>query len=241
MPRSYYPPMSLGRAIDIPRTIIEANAGYPMNKPLLGEQLGYTAEANVFRELLTSSRNYGFTNEGYQAQSISVTELGEEVIKGNLNAIFEALLNVETFREFYERYREKALPPENVLRSFFTEELGVPERQLDRVIEGVLTDGREWKLVVEMAGVERVVSQDVAKSRIESNVNELPVDLEIKAEPSLVEAAQERPQPQAPVSRIEPQLQLNIQIHIAADTPHDSIEVVFRNMAKYLLDARDHE
>jgi len=35
--------------------------------------------------------------------------------------------------------------------------------------------------------------------------------------------------------RVEPGIQLNIEIHIAADTPDDKIEIIFKNMKQYLL------
>ncbi len=35
--------------------------------------------------------------------------------------------------------------------------------------------------------------------------------------------------------RIEPRIQLNIEIHIAADTPEGKIETIFKNMKQYLL------
>lgn len=39
----------------------------------------------------------------------------------------------------------------------------------------------------------------------------------------------------APKVKITPNLQLNIEIHIAADTSDDKIEAIFKNMKKYLL------
>lgn len=38
-----------------------------------------------------------------------------------------------------------------------------------------------------------------------------------------------------PEVKITPRLQLNIEIHIAADTPDEKIETIFKNMKKYLL------
>jgi len=35
--------------------------------------------------------------------------------------------------------------------------------------------------------------------------------------------------------KVEPRIQLNIELHIAADTPDDKIETIFRNMKQYLL------
>lgn len=37
------------------------------------------------------------------------------------------------------------------------------------------------------------------------------------------------------IAKVEPRIQLNIEIHIAADTPDDKIETIFKNMKQYLL------
>jgi hypothetical protein len=57
------------------------------------------------------------------------------------------------------------------------------------------------------------------------------------------------PEPATPVSReaslpevkVNPNLQLNIQVHIAPDTPEEKIEAIFKNMRKYLLGKEDQE
>ena len=43
------------------------------------------------------------------------------------------------------------------------------------------------------------------------------------------------PEEATPEVKITPHLQLNIEIHIAADTSDDKIETIFKNMKKYLL------
>lgn len=43
------------------------------------------------------------------------------------------------------------------------------------------------------------------------------------------------PEEVTPEVKITPRLQLNIEIHIAADTSDDKIETIFKNMKKYLL------
>ncbi len=53
------------------------------------------------------------------------------------------------------------------------------------------------------------------------------------------EAAGEEAEKAADVSsgvKVNPNLQLNIQVHIDPATPEDKIEAIFRNMRKYLLD-----
>ncbi len=35
--------------------------------------------------------------------------------------------------------------------------------------------------------------------------------------------------------KVEPRIQVNVEIHIAADTPDEKIEAIFRNMRQYLL------
>lgn len=43
------------------------------------------------------------------------------------------------------------------------------------------------------------------------------------------------PEEVTPEVKVAPHLQINIEIHIAADTSDDKIETIFKNMKKYLL------
>jgi hypothetical protein len=54
---------------------------------------------------------------------------------------------------------------------------------------------------------------------------------------AVVEPTVATPSPEmvAPEVKVAPRLQLNIEIHIAPDTPDDKIKVIFENMKKYLM------
>lgn len=46
-------------------------------------------------------------------------------------------------------------------------------------------------------------------------------------------------EPRSPEVKVNPSLQLNIQIHIDPDTPDEKIETIFKNMRKYLIDKQE--
>ena len=52
-------------------------------------------------------------------------------------------------------------------------------------------------------------------------------------------AESEKPADGKPGIKVNPNLQLNIQVHIDPATPEDKIEAIFRNMRKYLLGKSD--
>ncbi len=62
-------------------------------------------------------------------------------------------------------------------------------------------------------------------------------DVEVEKEVVVEEPIHDHKQESVPKSkaRVEPGIQLHIEIHIAADTPDDKIEAIFKNMKTYLL------
>jgi hypothetical protein len=85
---------------------------------------------------------------------------------------------------------------------------------------------------------DRFVPIDLAKEKM-SVVLRVPVDSAatesvIPKDVAAIEKQSDNGKSKTTLS-ISPNLQLNIQIHIAADTPEDKIEAIFRNMRVYLL------
>jgi hypothetical protein len=115
MPKSYFPPKSLKDALSIPRTIFK-NGGQPMYRVTIAHELGLKADSDRFRELITASSGYGLTDGSYRAEKIELQKLGEEVARGNPDAIYQALFSVELFGKFYEHFKggSGAVPSEKV-------------------------------------------------------------------------------------------------------------------------------
>jgi hypothetical protein len=240
MPRSYFPPKSLKEALSIPRAIFEKNAGKPMYRLTLAAELNLKPEATTFRELITASSGYGLTSGSYKAERIELESLGADIVLGKLEPAYDALFSIEPFQKFHEYFATggtRGIPSEKAAKDFLKDECGIPERQVNRVLTGILQNARDWHLIQDISGGERFVPLGLAIKKANEAL-EFVSGEPAPATPTPSEVAiLESPvaQPAKPTVRIVPTLQLNIEIHISADTPDDKIETIFRNMKKHLL------
>jgi hypothetical protein len=187
---------------------------------------------------MTSSAGYGFTTGSYIAEKIEIEPRGEEVAKGNIDAIFDGLFSIEVFQKFYDHFTtgsSKSVPSDKAARDFLEKDCSIPARQITAVLTNILQNARDWQLIQDIAGGEKLVPKDLAKKKVGSLIG-----------PSIVEVEQSVPQPTTlktvpietkvmPAIDIPPKLQLNIEIHIGADVSDEKIETIFKNMKKYLL------
>jgi hypothetical protein len=233
MPRSYYPPEPLKEALSIPRTIYEKGASKPMFRVTLAEELTLSSGGVKFRDLVTASSGYGLTSGSRIADKIELQQRGLSLAEGKAEEAIEALLSIEVFQQFYDHFGSggsRAVPTEKVAKDFLMTECGIPERQVEGVLINILKDARDWYLIQNIAGGEKFVPADLAKEKLKATFG-------VAATPTSPPEALSplSPKPDKPVVDVVPKLQLNIEIHIAADTPEEKIETIFKNMKKYLL------
>ncbi len=238
MPRSFFPPRSLRQSLIIPSTILERAGGKPMFRLTLAEELKTRAESDSFRELITASSGFGLTAGSREAEKIELLPRGEQLAQGSVDAAIEALFSIEVFQHFYEHFGNgRAVPSEQVIRDFLTTDERIPERQVQAVITGIIENARDWYLIQTIGGGERIVPIDIAKNKARSSAEDDSRDVFQSPDSAPQKAPSAPPSRTNGSTRIElsPGLQLNIAIHIAADTPDEKIEVFFKNMRKYLL------
>lgn len=239
MPKSYYPPTTLKSALTISNAIFEKNAGKPIFRVTLAEELGFKSESRTFRDLITASAGYKLTSGSYISEKITLEELGNEITQGNVEAAYNALFSNETFTKFYENFGgggSKGIPSEKVARDFLHNDCGIPEGQSKGVLENLIQDAKDWLLIQNIAGGDKFVPVDLAKQKIGVSFQAKPITTENEKpkEPPVTENPPNAKNTK-PALSISPNLQLNIQIHIAADTPDEKIEAIFKNMRIYLL------
>ena len=110
------------------------------------------------------------------------------------------------YPQLFKAYPNAQSLSKNDLEGYFRQQTG----KAGSVLEKMLTTFRTLCSQADFAGV------DVTKEK--------PTP-----EPKEAEIGEERK------VKVEPKIQLNIEIHIAPDTPDDKIETIFRNMKQYLL------
>ena len=234
MAKSYYPPKPLREAKAIARTIVESGGGRPMVRLTIANERNLTPGGRSFRQLITASAGYGLTSGSYVAEEIELQDRGRQVVAGDLGAVYEALFSVELFAKFHEQYKNAKVPSDQAGHDFLKRDCGVPDGQVKAVYSRLLQDARDWQIVQDIAGAESVVPLQMARTKAASELDMFDEAVSVARERPEAGIVEAEPDQRRRVD-LEPRLQLSIAIHIAADTPEDKIETIFRNMGKYLL------
>ena len=233
--KSYFPPYDLNEALLITRTIWEKNAGRPMRRLTLFDELGRSPESGSSRQLLTASSGYGLTRGSYQAEVIKITERGQAIVERNdPQAKLDSVLEVEVFRAFFDKYRNAALPSETATIDFLKEQ-GVPGKSAPACLEILLKSGEQVALIQEISGTKRVVSPEHALEEL-SKVPGIAPPLKLekeKEEPAVQDTPAKGSEERA--KRL-PSLNINIQIHLPADAKPETYEIIFKNIREQLMD-----
>ena len=79
IPNRNYPPLPLRDGRRVVDVMQEEASGMVVSRLTLAELLETTPASSVFKELVATSRFYGLTEGGINAEEFSVTELGERV------------------------------------------------------------------------------------------------------------------------------------------------------------------
>ena len=106
--------------------------------------------------------------------------------------------------------------------------------KVSTVLSNIITNMRDWQLIQDIAGGEKICPVELAKGKMgAAEESQSPALAPAASSPKARESIPE--EPGKPLAKVVPRLQLNIEIHIAADTPDNKIEAIFRHMRDYLL------
>jgi hypothetical protein len=226
------PSYSLEQAIRVPRAIADSYAYRPTRPLQVAGAMVMSPTAGPFRMLSGAAIAYGLTNGGAFAPEIGITPLGMRIVRpttpgDDLAAKRDALLRPKIVGEFLRQYDGATLPPDTIAKNVLLEK-GVPKERLDDVLvlilEGAADVGflREinGKQYVDLAGTSEVASDasGAAPSSRASGSEPLEASNAVRTNVSL-----------------SPGININIEIHIAADASADTVQEIFKNMRRYVL------
>ncbi len=158
IPNRNYPSLRLEQARRVAEVMHDQASGMTVGRLTLAELLKTTPGSSVFKERVASSRFYGLTDGGINAEEFSVTELGErlnspdEAVK--IAALKEAVLRVPPFRAFFEAFSNRKVPGMAAFREFLTKNADVDEAHVEFCIAHILGDADE-------AGLTRTINGSV--------------------------------------------------------------------------------
>ena len=109
-PKRHFPSYPLGSALELAEAVYK-QLGTDCTLPQLAASVDRSPKASSFRQQVAAARTFGFLQRG--AKTVKLTDLGHAVNDPDkrVDALVEGFLNVELFRELYERYEGNVLPP----------------------------------------------------------------------------------------------------------------------------------
>lgn len=121
-PARPYPSIALEETALLAQAVRDKNAGRPMNRILLAQAMGRSPSAVQFRDLVTASAKYGFTKGSYAAESIELTELGQQLTtprsqEEHLGALRQGMRNITLFDQILTHFNNSKLPAPDFLRN----------------------------------------------------------------------------------------------------------------------------
>lgn len=155
------PGMSLEHATRVPRAIVDEHAGRPTRPLDVAHAMKVQPSSGPFRTICGASIAYGLTEGGYNADTITVTDLGRRVVDkpiddpDGLAARREAVLKPRVIREFLQKYDGAKMPREDVALNVL-DGLNVPKDSLSRAW-GLISDAaRQVRFLKDINGVQYV-------------------------------------------------------------------------------------
>lgn len=146
-PRSYMsqediPAFSIDEALVIAKVIFAEYGGGPSTPLDVAAGLEMQPTNTKFRMLCGASIAYGLTTGGYNAASVSVTELARRICKpteegDDLVAKREAVLKPRIIREFLSKYSGSQLPRDKIAEHVL-EQMKVPEDRTRQVFDMIM-------------------------------------------------------------------------------------------------------
>ena len=235
IPQSDVPSCDIEAAMRVARAINDQYANSPTRPMHVATAMGLSAGSSGFRSLTGASVAYGMTKGGYNAETISLTDLGRRIVTPTVDgddkvAMREAVLRPRIPREFLRRYDGHALPSTEVALNVLREDLGVDTSRVEAT----------YDLIRQSAGFVGFVHQGVTGTEhIDLQGPSEPVPDE-PAAPSKVPAFQaDQPVTTAELTPPEgrlgmPRMHLNLEIRIDASVSVDQIDQIFASMARHL-------
>lgn len=182
------PAHSLDEALRI-AVAIRDNCGKTPAPPLrVASAVGLSPTSSHFKMLCGASIAYGVTAGGYNAATITITPLGDRIVRpkkegDDLTAKREAFLRPRVINKFLTEYNGSPLPREDIAQNVL-EDLGVPKERTAEVFSIISTEATslglsqtiKGKVYIDLSGVAEPPSTDTPTDKQDSG--EQPADTE---------------------------------------------------------------
>lgn len=161
-----FPASSFEEALEFARELFQVGSGQPVRRLTLFDHLGKAPESGPSRMLITNSNRYGLTRGSYASEHLELTEDGLKAVDEQLPKREQrrawsklAIMDIEPFRELYERFTNARLPARAVLTDAL-KDAGVPADAAEEGVDTFIVNLRFVGLLQTLSGAERIVTLD---------------------------------------------------------------------------------
>jgi hypothetical protein len=147
-----FPKNTLKDALRLAESIQNNNAGQPYSRLDLANSLDYKPDSSLFRTLITSSGRFGLTSGGYQADKISLTELGTNIVaprndEEKAEGIKKALFNITIYKDFFAKFDGHKVPKKEYFKATLNRDYGIPNEDTDECYDMIVKNARELDVI----------------------------------------------------------------------------------------------
>lgn len=179
--------MCASECVILPEGIWKYASGQKIRRITLFDELGKSPDSGTSRTLITASSKYGFTNGGYQAEYIELSEEGyiafnpEESQENQLRAKFNLVIGRnEYFKSLYEKYKGSKLPIKSVIIDYLGE-LNLDVEYREDGAELFIENAKYLGIIRILSGAERLITIEQALEEAESKQSNKELTLDEKA------------------------------------------------------------
>jgi hypothetical protein len=231
-----FPQLPITKSLGIIQTIWGQYGGDPTTPAEIAFAMKLVPTSGGWRNLTGTSIAYGLTEGGYSAKTIALAPIGRRIVApteagDNVQALRDAVMKPNIMRQFYEKYNHKNFPEINVAENVLNT-MGLPKDRTKSAVEILIANGLETGIMRETTTGVYYVALDASlpSSFVGKPGSETGLPPEIPGEVFTPGVGK-----QGKIT-FGKGLYVNFEIHIAADTPIDTIIAIFQNMKKYLID-----
>lgn len=237
--QSDFPQLSIQKSLRIIQALEEQYAGHPTAPHDIAMAIGLVPTSGSWRNLAGTSLAYGLTEGSAWAKTIELTPLGKRIVAptetgDDKKALREAVLKPTIMRAFFEKYNRAKFPDtkiaENVLVS-----LGLPKDRATSAVEIIIENGVETGILRETQSGYFVSLDEPASVQGKVSAKSAALEGTSSSQPEKNDLILPAKEGKTRFS-FGNGLYVNFEIHIAADTPVDTVEAIFKNMRKYLIE-----
>ncbi len=165
----------------------------------LAKSLNRSPSSSDWRYVTGAAVAYGLTSGGYNATSISLTELGRKIVRPegegeDKTALVQTALKPQILKDFYTRYDKNKFPRDEIAKNVLIS-MGVPDVRANEALKIVKENGQftgilidvKGELYIQLSGAATRVEDQASNASKQEQLHDQPQETEMLVAPDVIE------------------------------------------------------